>query len=844
MRVAYTAQPASFRPINTSAGHRDELISSNTSNLTRTWTPTRGLRGRGIRREWCVTWASSAFDSSKTRLSSRDVSISREIGRVQERTAAILTNDPAVEVEGPVQSVHELTKHISRLIFEMRTVESYADKLGLLLARNNIQEFLRTGIGRQVFSVVSSLEPRQGYCLLCLIEIGQKHVLSGLNHRIDGETFTASLNKLANSLERVEEFYDSIGGVAGYQLQCLKIIDSSEREEGDIILQRNVEMLVPQGLDIRSTEAKDSVLKGMEAIQRMAEIYPLGGAGDRLGLQCEETGDSLPTAVLPYCGRSLLEHLIRDVQAREYLHYCVHGKQWTTPIAVMTSLAKGNHKRVEQLFEANHWFGRGAEAFKLFQQPMVPMVTATDGKWTLSGPCKVIMKPGGHGVIWKLMLDNGIFDWLKDQNRDAAIVRQISNPMAGQDRTLLALSGHGVEGNKAFGFASCERVVGAAEGMNVALKETITSKDGTIKTTCRITNVEYTEFTKLGIEDKGVNGSSYSLFPANTNVLYLGLEHVESMVRESVRAGTTEAILPGMILNLNKEIVHVNVDTGTEESIQAGRLECTMQNLADTFAKGIDVEDEICANLPTFLVYGPRRKVTSSAKRKRKPGSLKIHQTPDGSFYDLQQNAKEMMELCGMDMPEVGSVDEYLEKGPGFIFLFHPALGPLWEVVAQKINGGKMHEKSEIQLEIAEASITNVEVDGSLVVTSDSIMGQLVDGKLMYDREQCGRILLENVKVENSGIDYDNPHNVFWRHRVSRKEMCCIHLQGRSEFEAQDVTLSGNKEYIVPDGHRMIVRSGTNGEPCVELVPLGNSPSWIHVYSRIGQDINLEMRVN
>lgn len=43
----------------------------------------------------------------------------------------------------------------------------------------------------------------------------------------------------------------------------------------------------------------------------MAEIYPVGGAGDRLGLVDEETGESLPTAVLPYCGRSLLEGLVR-----------------------------------------------------------------------------------------------------------------------------------------------------------------------------------------------------------------------------------------------------------------------------------------------------------------------------------------------------------------------------------------------------------------------------------------------------------------------------------------------------------------------------------------------------
>ena len=38
------------------------------------------------------------------------------------------------------------------------------------------------------------------------------------------------------------------------------------------------------------------------------------GAGDRLGLKCEVTGASIPTAMLPYCGRTLLEGLVRDLQ--------------------------------------------------------------------------------------------------------------------------------------------------------------------------------------------------------------------------------------------------------------------------------------------------------------------------------------------------------------------------------------------------------------------------------------------------------------------------------------------------------------------------------------------------
>lgn len=52
------------------------------------------------------------------------------------------------------------------------------------------------------------------------------------------------------------------------------------------------------------------------------------------------------------------------------------------------------------------------------------------------------------------------------------------------------------------------------------------------------------------------------------------------------------------------------------------------------------------------------------------------------------------------DMLKVGTVEEYLAKGPGFMFLFHPALGPLWDVVAQKIRGGALAPGAELVLEV------------------------------------------------------------------------------------------------------------------------------------------------
>ena len=72
---------------------------------------------------------------------------------------------------------------------------------------------------------------------------------------------------------------------------------------------------------------------------------------------------------------------------------------------------------------------------------------------------------------------------------------------------------------------------------------------------------------------------------------------------------------------------------------------------------------------------------------------------------------------------QLPDVKDYLEHGPSFIFLFHPSLGPLWDVVAQKVQGGSLAAKSEIVLEVAEACLSQVHVDGSLRVQADSVMG-------------------------------------------------------------------------------------------------------------------------
>lgn len=87
-----------------------------------------------------------------------------------------------------------------------------------------------------------------------------------------------------------------------------------------------------------------------------------------------------------------------------------------------------------------------------------------------------------------------------------------------------------------------------------------------------------------------------------------------------------------------------------------------MQNLVDSLAQRFSepLPQERHGQLNTFVVFDKRRKVTSSAKRKRKPGSNVISQTPDGSFRDLMLNGVEILRRCGFTTPEVGHQLHYL----------------------------------------------------------------------------------------------------------------------------------------------------------------------------------------
>ncbi|ESQ44484.1 hypothetical protein EUTSA_v10005783mg [Eutrema salsugineum] len=693
--------------------------------------------------------------------------------------------------------------------------------------------------------------------LYALVEMIERFDVNSNGYKGRRETCTvldaeeiAHFRKFLTFLGEIEQFYDCIGGIIGYQVMVLELLHQSTKRHNasrshlveESLSCQYLEMHSPSVLDLTQEKefASQAALWGIKGLPDLGEIYPLGGAADRLGLVDPETGECLPAAMLTHCGRTLLEGLIRDLQAREFLYFKLYGKQCVTPVAIMTSAAKKNHEHVTSLCKRLEWFGRGQSNFQLFEQPLVPAVSAEDGQWIVSKPFVPVSKPGGHGVIWKLAYDKGVFKWFNDHGRKGATVRQVSNVVAATDVTLLALAGIGLRYKKKLGFASCKRNAGATEGINVLMEKKNLDGEWEYGVSC----IEYTEFDKFGISNRSLDSNGLQAdFPANTNILYVDLHSAES-----IGSSSSVKSLPNMVLNTKKRIEYTD-QYGDYHSVMGGRLECTMQNIADSFSNKFPsrCQGSLEDKLDTYIVYNERRRVTSSAKKKKPHASAALHQTPDGALLDILRNAYDLLTECDIKIPMVEPNDKYVDSPPPYIILLHPALGPLWEVSRQKFKGGSISNCSELQLEIAEVSWNNVQVDGSLIITAENAMGSTTINEngepiLQYGL-RCGKCKLHNVKVVNQGIDWKSKSNVYWRNDVNRLETCKIILHGNAEFEASNVTIQGNQVFEVPDGHRLKITQGNSGlsinlEAIREEVM--ETGSWYWNYQLDGSHINLE----
>lgn len=658
-----------------------------------------------------------------------------------------------------------------------------------LIACQTLEEklkYLRTTLKVQKSHFFSlKLEPKYLVVLFQIVLIGQDQKLFEGFEKDEARFFS-----LLDQLVYFDEFYSELGGIIGYQKKILEFLNSSKKKE-------EFQIYPPYFYDLShdTEETQEYISWGIDALDQIAEVYALGGAADRLHLLDPKTNQELPAAKLPFLGKTLFEILVQDLSAREHLYFQKFGKKIITPIAIMSSYEKNNHAHLKAICEEKNYFNRPKDSFRFFIQPLVPTVDEK-GNWYVSAPLKPVLKPGGHGVIWKLARDQKIFDWFESLNKTKCLVRQINNPVSGLDGGILGLIGIGAKKEMHFGFASAPRLIGTAEGVNVLIEK----NDEIV-----LSNIEYCDFARFQIQDF-TSKEGESQYGANTNLLFADLK--------AIRKAVDLAPFPGLLINLKE-----TRSSDGQERKKVARLESTMQNIADVFTEPKNKE---LKTKKTFLTYSPRHKAISTAKKVYLPGKV-LKETPENCFYDLLFANRELLERCHFTLPERRTVEEYLEKGPEALFLYHPAIGPLYSLIEEKMQRGALSFGAELVLEIANFKIRDLNLMGSLRILASQIMGHLNEQKELIFSNQKGICILERVKIENRGVNWQKS-SPFWKMDLKREEQVEILLKGRSLFIAKDVTLKGGHRFVVEDGEVLEVfkegrteRRKLDEEPSLEL---------------------------
>lgn len=649
------------------------------------------------------------------------------------------------------------------------------ERIKILSQVESVQFFLKNKIELATF--LARLPPLQKAATYAVIAIDQAIPLFKI------PITSPKWPKLLADLEAIEKFYHDFGGIVGYQSFFMKTLAQKQLPQKA----KSLNYSNPKPIDLRQN-TEQYVQDGLKILEQLAEIYPAGGAGDRLSLIDPQSQEPAPAACLPFCGKTLLEGLFRDLEAREQLYFSKFGKKLQTPVAIMCSPEKNNRTYIQNLLEKHSFFGRKRELIRLFEQCQVPVVDK-EGRWCIKDLGEIHLKPGGHGVLWKAARDQGIFDWLRAQGRSKMLVRQINNPMAGIDHTLLSFTG--ACKNYDFAFLSCPRPVGASEGMLVIKEWEENNKK--LQSLC---NVEYTSFKENGIQDQAQGPRNpFSIYPSNTNILFADLASIEKLSKNDP--------LPGALVNIKTSFLCLNED-GSLEKREGGRLESSMQNIADQII--IQPSQDHKEDMRSCVAFNDRKKTLAVTKRLYQKGKG-LADTPEGALETLLLNYYELLSKhCKIKVPLLW--ENFEKQGPTFFCLLYPSLGPLFSAISEKISKGEFEAGFELQIDLAKAQIKNLHLKGSLIIET-----KRADENTEIPTELEARCNLENISIENQGIDW-NANNLFWKNEIHRKEKVLITLFGNAEFCAKDIYLKGNHQFLVPNGKRLTLEK--NGEQIEE----------------------------
>lgn len=664
-----------------------------------------------------------------------------------------------------------MIKNLNKIV----KLSSFKEKISYLKTNKKVSNYLKNNT--LLNKALLKFSDHEKFFIYFLIFIDQ--IDKVINFNKDKKIVSLKLKTLVKELYKIDKFYSSIGGIVGYYLEFITLLENSQ-------INKNIKFYHPNYVNIekQTKEVTNFIDVGIRNLDKIAFVSPMGGAADRFNLLNKVTKEPMPLASLKFLNSTLLKLLIDDLFALEYLYFTKTNKKIIIPMVIMTSDAKNNHRNILDLFEKNKYFHRKKENFYFIKQPLSPVISENKD-FLLDSNNNLLLKPSGHGVIWKLMKDNKVLDKLLNRNISSLLIRQINNPIAYTDYNPLALLGYAKKNKKAFGFLSCPRLVNSKEGMNL-LKEV---KDNNYL--YNYTNIEYTDFKKYDLKDEKVSTTSpYSKYPSNTNILFADIKQIIKALKKNE--------FFNLIINLKTKVKQ------NKKEIKCARLESTMQNISDyildkskTKLKKTDQK-----KLKTFVLYNKREK-TISAIKKQYIYKKDAIESDKKCFYDILNNYLDLLKNhCKVNMPSINSFESFLKNKLNFTCYINPILGPMYEIISKKIIKGEFKKNFDLFLNISNLYLENIYLSGSLII---DVKNPTLDSKI-YKNTKC---YLKNIKIKNLGIDRTKENN-FCQNNLYRKETFKIILNENSFFYAKNLTINNNFFIEVPKNYKAIAYAENN----------------------------------
>jgi len=174
----------------------------------------------------------------------------------------------------------------------------------------------------------------------------------------------------------------------------------------------------PAEVDRLADDEQDVIALGEDALRadRVAVVAVAGGQGTRL--QYDHPKGMYP--ITPLTHKSLFAHFAEKLHAARRRYGC------RLPWLIMTSPT--NNAETQEFFEANDYFGLGAESVRFFIQRVNPILDA-DGRLLLDERDELLVGAGGHGGTFAALADAGIPATLAAQGHDLISYFQIDNAL-------------------------------------------------------------------------------------------------------------------------------------------------------------------------------------------------------------------------------------------------------------------------------------------------------------------------------------------------------------------------------------------------------------------------------